>query len=308
MAKKIDNHLGHDVECISVGDSSMQTNLYNILPLENSQDLQMLDMQALSADGYPPFFRISTTALVFVQKGEAVFDVQFHPVKVQAPALVVLFPQCIMQVNDNFMDFNARIIAFTKNYEDLLHSVLNYHQIRQNLIHHPCISLDETAFATLTLYFDTLQKILSTPSNQPNMYAITINLLRSLQFYLQTLYKDAFLSDAIINRKEEITNLFFDLLEKNVSKEIDIDFFAQKLCISPKYLTNTLKEITKKTATQWINSYILQQAKTMLRTSSMNIQQISNALGFENQSHFGSWFRRQTNGTNPTDFRIIPKK
>ena len=116
------------------------------------------------------------------------------------------------------------------------------------------------------------------------------------------------MNDAIINRKEEITNLFFDLLEKNVSKEIDIDFFAQKLCISPKYLTNTLKEITKKTATQWINSYILQQAKTMLRTSSMNIQQISNALGFENQSHFGSWFRRQTNGTNPTDFRIIPKK
>ena len=307
MAKKIDSHLGHDVECINVGDSSMQTNLYNILSLENSQDLQMMDMHVLSAE-YPPFFRINMTALIFVQKGEAVFDVQFHPVKVQAPALVVLFPQCIMQVNDKFMDFNARIIAFTKNYEDLLHSVLNYYQIRQNLIHHPCISLDETAFATLTLYFDTLQKILSTPSNQPNMYAITINLLRSLQFYLQTLYKDAFLSDAIINRKEEITNLFFDLLEKNVSKEIDIDFFAQKLCISPKYLTNTLKEITKKTATQWINSYILQQAKTMLRTSSMNIQQISNALGFENQSHFGSWFRRQTNGTNPTDFRIIPKK
>ena len=306
MAKKIDSHLGHDVECINVGDST--TNLYNILSLENGQDLQMLDRQALPADAYPPFFRINTTALIFVQKGEAVFDVQFHPVKVQAPALIVLFPQCIMQVNDNLMDFNARIIAFTKNYEDLLHSVVNYYQIRQNLIHHPCISLDETAFATLTLYFDTLQKILSTSANQPNMYAITINLLRSLQFYLQTLYKDAFLSDAIINRKEEITNLFFDLLEKNVSKEIDIDFFAQKLCISPKYLTNTLKEITKKTATQWINSYILQQAKTMLRTSSMNIQQISNALGFENQSHFGSWFRRQTNGTNPTDFRIIPKK
>ena len=177
------------------------------------------------------------------------------------------------------------------------------------------VTMDEDEILFYTHFYDMLTLAFAKGKDNPYHTEIIQALLRSAILGLCGAMKWMLSADnqlSIVNYQlstgKSHFQRFLDLLHSSEIKRHTVESYASELCISPKYLTNTLKEITKKTATQWINSYILQQAKTMLRTSSMNIQQISNALGFENQSHFGSWFRRQTNGTNPTDFRIIPKK
>ena len=81
-----------------------------------------------------------------------------------------------------------------------------------------------------------------------------------------------------------------------------ISFYAEKMFISPKYLSLIIKESTGKSAGEWIDQYVIQEAKNMLRYSGKNVQQISYELNFPNQSSFGKYFKNLT-GMSPTAFQ-----
>ncbi len=104
------------------------------------------------------------------------------------------------------------------------------------------------------------------------------------------------------NYKEEIFQSFIAEVEQNYRKEHEVGFYAEKLCLSPKYLSKLIYNISEKTAAEWIKEYILLEATTMLKSTSMTIQQISDELNFANQSHFGRFFKRYT-GVSPKKYR-----
>lgn len=81
-----------------------------------------------------------------------------------------------------------------------------------------------------------------------------------------------------------------------------IGFYAGKMFISPKYLSLIIKEATGKSAAEWIDQYVLQEAKNLLRYSGKNVQQIAYELNFSNQSSFGKYFKHLT-GMSPTKFQ-----
>jgi AraC-like DNA-binding protein len=72
--------------------------------------------------------------------------------------------------------------------------------------------------------------------------------------------------------------------------------------ISPKYLSLVIKEATGKSAGDWIDQYVIQEAKNQLRFSGKNVQQIAYDLNFSNQSSFGKYFKNLT-GMSPTAFQ-----
>jgi AraC-like DNA-binding protein len=81
-----------------------------------------------------------------------------------------------------------------------------------------------------------------------------------------------------------------------------ISFYAEKMFISPKYLSLVIKEATGKSAGDWIDQYVIQEAKNQLRFSGKNVQQIAYDLNFSNQSSFGKYFKNLT-GMSPTAFQ-----
>lgn len=104
------------------------------------------------------------------------------------------------------------------------------------------------------------------------------------------------------SRREEMMGTFIDLVEQNYRKERSVLFYAQKLCVTPKHLSAVLKEISGKTAGEWIDYRVVLEAKTMLRSSGLTIQEISLELNFSNQSFFGKYFKHHT-GKSPREFR-----
>ena len=92
------------------------------------------------------------------------------------------------------------------------------------------------------------------------------------------------------------------LLMKHYKDSRSVSFYADKLFLTPKYLSATLKAVTGKKAGQLIDDYVLLQAKVLLRSSDMTIQQISEELNFANQSFFGRYFKQLT-GMAPTKYR-----
>lgn len=105
-----------------------------------------------------------------------------------------------------------------------------------------------------------------------------------------------------LSRKDEICRQFLDLLIQHYKESRSVAFYADRLFITPKYLSATLRSVTGKRAGQLIDDYVLLQAKVMLKTTNMTIQQISEELNFANQSFFARYFKHLS-GVSPTQYR-----
>jgi AraC-like DNA-binding protein len=108
-------------------------------------------------------------------------------------------------------------------------------------------------------------------------------------------------SDTNSYQKEQVLN-FFKLLLHNHKKEKTLQFYASKMCLTPKYLSTIIKERTGRTAFSWINEVLISSTKYMLKTTDMTILQISEELNFPNPSFFGRFFKKHT-GMTPVQYR-----
>ena len=95
---------------------------------------------------------------------------------------------------------------------------------------------------------------------------------------------------------------FTELLERHHKKEREIAFYADKMFITPKHLSQVIKDYSNKTALAFIEEYVIAEAKSMLLSTTLSIQQISDELNFPSQSVFGKYFKRVT-GKSPTEYR-----
>ena len=134
---------------------------------------------------------------------------------------------------------------------------------------------------------------------------LIIHLLRYLYLELFNAYeKEA----ALVNtrkdtRKEELANKFFGLIMKHFKENKDVAFYADKLCITSKYLTMVIKEVSGKSAKDWIVEYIVLEIKALLKNTNMNIQEIAVKTNFANQSSLGRFFRKHT-GMSLSQYRM----
>lgn len=104
------------------------------------------------------------------------------------------------------------------------------------------------------------------------------------------------------NRRSEYVRDFLKLVHLHHTRERSVAFYADKLFISPKYLSLLIKEATGSSAAKWIDQFVIMEAKNMLRFSGKNIQQIAYALNFPTQSSFGKYFKHMT-GMSPSEYQ-----
>lgn len=105
-------------------------------------------------------------------------------------------------------------------------------------------------------------------------------------------------------RQDEIYAAFIDILGKHYKTARDIGYYADKLCISAKYLSQVVKKVSGKTAPEIIEDYVLTECKALLLSTTMTIQEISDELNFPSQSVLGKYFKRLT-GLSPKSYRKI---
>jgi AraC-like DNA-binding protein len=81
-------------------------------------------------------------------------------------------------------------------------------------------------------------------------------------------------------------------------------FYADKMHLSPKYLSAVVKKVSGQTPSNWIDGLVIMEAKNLLKYSEMNIQEIAYQMNFPNQSFFGKYFKQRT-GMTPSTYRDI---
>ena len=104
------------------------------------------------------------------------------------------------------------------------------------------------------------------------------------------------------SRAEDVFNKFLRLLADYHTRERSVSFYASKLCLSPKYFSKLIKTASGRSAPEWIDHYVILEAKNYLKYSDMSIKQIVWQLHFSDQPTFTKFFKAHT-GMTPAQFR-----
>lgn len=105
-----------------------------------------------------------------------------------------------------------------------------------------------------------------------------------------------------MNRETELYSLFISNLQRYACQHRTVDFYADKLCVSAKYLSRVIHQSSGRSPSQLIQERVALEAKSMLATSTMTVRQIADALNFSSDNQFCQYFKKQT-GITPTDYR-----
>ena len=104
------------------------------------------------------------------------------------------------------------------------------------------------------------------------------------------------------SKSRALVDSFLQLLSEHYTMHRNVGFYADKLCLTPKYLSRVIRDTTGKSAPEWIDSYVILEAKNLLKHSGLAIKEIVFRLNFPNQSVFYKFFKART-GMTPTEYR-----
>ncbi len=134
---------------------------------------------------------------------------------------------------------------------------------------------------------------------------MAINLLRCIMLNIYDKVKRCGENNEHIfkTRKEDIFSKFMNLINEHGRKHRDVAFYANKLCISPRYLSEVTKTIANESPKQFIDYHLISEMKLLLTFSEMSIQQMADYLHFPDQSYLGRFFKRHT-AFSPLAYRM----
>ena len=102
---------------------------------------------------------------------------------------------------------------------------------------------------------------------------------------------------------EQLVESFLALVKQYFYKERMLKFYADKLCLTSKHIAKVIKDTTGKAANEWIDDHVILEAKALLKSTDMTIQQVSDILCFDNPSFFTKYFKRHM-GMTPKEYRL----
>lgn len=104
------------------------------------------------------------------------------------------------------------------------------------------------------------------------------------------------------NRATQIFRQFMKELSRDNGQHRSVNYFADRLCYSPKYVSCVIKQVSGRTALDWINEYAIEQIKHELKYSEKSVKEIAEQFNFPNQSFFGKYVKAHL-GTSPAKYR-----
>lgn len=152
-------------------------------------------------------------------------------------------------------------------------------------------------------YMSLLDNVLQMEENTFSLYEKKL-LLLALTYRICSIYNRKLISagEEAVGRKNEIFIRLIQLIEKYYMQERGVEFYADKLCLSPKYLSAVSKSICGYTVQELVFKAIIRKSISLLKNTQKDVQEISNEFGFPNASYFGTFFKKQM-GMSPQQYR-----
>lgn len=264
------------------------------------QDFWMLDNvnpSAFSLMDTP--IKFTSTTSIYVKRGHCRAEINLQEQEITAPCIVTITASQIMEPLEMSEDFEAAFLVMSDNLISQLLSMINDEGLVSRFRNHPVFQIPAQHIQDFEVFFRTLTTIVNDKGNKYQYKAVLYSIV---SFFYTVIIKCNEAKKVATTTSGHITESFLKLIQENFKKERFLDFYAEKLQITTKHLSRTIKAETGYTAGEWLERLIVLEAKVLLKSSNMNIQQIAEELNFPTQSFFGKYFKNKV-GMSPKSFR-----
>lgn len=234
-------------------------------------------------------------------KGNADVIINTRKYSVSPDTILMIQPGQLVSVTQNSPDFLLESLYVSVDFFIEL-SLIRELKSSFYINKYPCLKISKQVRQNLLEYHSFIIKRYNR-NGQKHNDKIMQGLLYSMIMEYVSIYVDVEKEDyKYTKRQEEITDRFFDLLVKYGSTERNVGFYADKLCITSKYLSAIVKQITGRSVLEWIHEVFILNSKILLRNTNKTISEICDVLNVTNDSFFCRLFKEQT-GMSPLQYR-----
>lgn len=248
--------------------------------------------------------KLAFTVVILLQSGSMRFRINLEEYEAKGQDIIAVPEGAIGEFLYTDPDAQVAVIAFGKEYFRMTTHPEAAMLLQQIVYNHPVNHCPKELFQeTLVTYQIMKQKITETwnPFRKDILQGYTQVFMYNTSSYFLTASQpqETTLQD---NRQHEIYMRFIQEVQKHYTKERSITFYANLLCITPKYLSQTVRKASGRFAGEWITEYVILEAKALIKSRKYTMQQISEKLNFPNQSFFGKYFKKKV-GCTPKDYQ-----
>lgn len=244
--------------------------------------------------------------VIFVDNGRLNLTVDDTEVDLTDDLMMVLHPMQEVRIKGVCSEVKVSIIAFTMAIQDVVMKQFSLSFFRH--IHNILVwKLKNRTQKALRSFYDLFEFNYSRDFGSVSTEIANSLFTNFIQMFYQLVrpYVDnESLNDKNLNTRS-LGGRFYVLLNDHYKREHSVQFYANEMCISSKYLTQVVKQLSGKTPKEQIDRRIGMEALFLLTKSTLNIQEVSNELGFPDQSYFGRFFKRLF-GISPLTYRMNP--
>ena len=241
--------------------------------------------------------RIDALTIIVCVRGRLEYSVNLEEYEVNQPSILVNLPENIIQFRRS-EDLEAYAVLVSTELlnsmpYDMLQLATSYLPIRRHF--QAAVPLER--IAPLVPFHALIRTSLSHTS--PETDEIVRCLLQAFMLSIISLMRDHQLQELDIDLtarrgSRQLYERFMDVLSHYHQQERTVEFYADKLCVTPKYLSMAIKGYSGRSPSDWICDYVVAEAKSLLHYSQLSVQEVAFRLNFPSQSAFGKYFKKKT--------------
>ena len=247
-------------------------------------------------------WKLEGGAIYFCRKGWAHATINLKDYEIVENTQVVLLPGTIIRINGCSSDFTASFFGFPK--EMFMEACMRFEPIFFRFIkEQPCYVLPQENTGAINGLIRATTAIYNDRENRFRNQ-IAKNHLQSFMLDIYDKCYRYFGKHKIEGgtRQDEIFKSFVSLVHEHCASQREVSFYADKLCISTKYLTGICKAVTGDSAKKIIDDFAILEIKVLLQSTELTVQEIADRLVFPDQSYLGRYFKRHE-GMSPKEYQ-----
>lgn len=249
-------------------------------------------------------FLMNYVGLIVCEKGYFCFDVDKKKFTARAGETVFLSEGNNFSIGELSDDLRMSILFYHIDpIREILGSSIVAMYLYTTLTPEPCYVWTSGEESDLARYIALLGRHRKSAQNPFDNHECKL-LLLALTYRLCSIYSRRIIEEKnVAGHKIDTFIKLIRLIEKYYMQERGVAFYADKLCLSPKYLSALSKSVCGYTVQELVFRAIIRKSIFWLKNTNKSVQEISDDLNFPNASFFGTFFKKQT-GLAPSYYRI----
>ena len=257
--------------------------------------------------------RFDGLLMIYCIKGHMKLSVNLNDYELYDSQLIIANPGNIIKVSDvecaDVRDLNYAVLAMSSKFGSELK--IDMKKIMNEgvaLLETPIMTLSKGMQSVMAGYLNLAAQVIN--SESPFREDALSSLLSSMICLaagtwvekMEEMEEMKMNASQTTTRSKMVFEQFIRLVGEYHTKYRNVGFYADKLCLTPKYLSKLIKTASGRSAPEWIDSYVILEAKNLLKYSDITIKEIVYRLNFPNQSVFYKFFKART-GMTPSEYR-----